>query len=121
MSTPHGKLALPMFAALAEYERALLQERVMAGIAAARARGQKGGCKPKLSPEQQPLAADMARGRMPITRIATTLRCSRHTVYKALGPTQVAHEEAPMRSPSRSSFPLPSMAPRRGPHPSTTR
>jgi DNA invertase Pin-like site-specific DNA recombinase len=74
-----------MFAALAEYERALIQERIMAGIAAARARGRQGGRKPTLSQEQHQPAADMAKGGMPITKIATTLGCSRHTVYKALG------------------------------------
>ena len=88
-STPHGKLALVMFAGLAEYERALIQERIMAGIAAARARGRKGGRRPKLSPEQQALAADMARGGIPMTTIASTLGCSRHTVYKALVQTSV--------------------------------
>jgi len=88
-STAHGRLALHMFAALAEYERALIQERIMAGIAAARARGRKGGRRPKLSPEQQALAADMARGGIPITTIASTLQCSRHTVYKALAPAGV--------------------------------
>jgi DNA invertase Pin-like site-specific DNA recombinase len=56
----------------------------MAGIAAARARGRTGGRKPKLSPEQQRVAAEMARGGMAITTIAQTLQCSRHTVYKAL-------------------------------------
>ena len=56
-NTPHGTLMLHMFAALAEYERALIQERIMAGIAAARARGRKGGRKPKLSQEQQSAGA----------------------------------------------------------------
>src|SRR5438105_13082 len=91
-STPHGRLALHMFAALAEYERALIQERIMAGIAAARARGRKGGRRPKLSQEQQQLAADMAKGGIPITTIASTLQCSRHTVYKALALARVAAE-----------------------------
>lgn len=90
--TPHGRLALQMFAALAEYERALIQERIMAGIAAARARGRNGGRKPKLSPEQQQLAVDMAQGGIPIATIARTLQCSRHTVYKALGQTRVGVE-----------------------------
>ena len=90
--TPHGRLALQMFAALAEYERALIQERIMAGIAAARARGRNGGRKPKLSPEQQQLAVDMAQGGISITTIASTLQCSRHTVYKALAQTTVAVE-----------------------------
>jgi len=89
-STPHGKLALYMFAALAEYEPALIQERIMAGIAAARACGWKGYCKPKLSQEQQQLAADMAQGGISIVTIAKTLGCSRHMVYKALGQVPVA-------------------------------
>ena len=91
-STPHGTLALHMFAALAAYKRALMQERVMAGIVAARARGRVGGRKPKLSPEQQQLAADMAQGGIPITTIAQTLQCSWHTVYEALVQVQAAVE-----------------------------
>ena len=86
-STPHGRLALQMFAALAEYERALIQERINAGIAAARARGRKGGRKPKLSADQQHLAQEMARGGIAITTIAQTLQVSRHTIYKALAQT----------------------------------
>jgi DNA invertase Pin-like site-specific DNA recombinase len=86
---PHGRLALQMFAALAEYERALIQERIMAGIAAARARGREGGRKPKLSHEQQQLATEMAKGGIPIATIASTLGCSRHTIYKALAPMRV--------------------------------
>jgi DNA invertase Pin-like site-specific DNA recombinase len=92
-TTPHGKLMLHMFAALAEYERALIQERVMAGIVAARARGRKGGRRPKLSPEQQELAQQLAQGGRPITKIAQTLGCSRHTVYKALSATQPQHAQ----------------------------
>ena len=41
----------------------------MAGIAAARARGRTGGRKPKLSPEQQRVAAEMARGGWPLPRL----------------------------------------------------
>jgi DNA invertase Pin-like site-specific DNA recombinase len=83
-TTAHGKLMLQLFAALAEYERALIQERILAGIAAARARGRKGGRRPKLSPEQQQHAAMMAQSKMSITAIAKTLQCSRHTIYAAL-------------------------------------
>jgi DNA invertase Pin-like site-specific DNA recombinase len=84
-NTAHGRLALHMFAALAEYARALIQERILAGIAAARARGRKGGRRPKLSPEQQRDAADMAQRGLAITKIAQMLGVSHHTVYKALG------------------------------------
>ena len=83
-TTPHGRFAFQLFGALAEHERALIQERVMAGIAAARARGRKGGRRPKLSPEQQRHAVMMAESKIPITEIAKTLQYSRHTVYSAL-------------------------------------
>ena len=59
------------------------------GIERARAEGRKGGRRPKLSSEQQQLAANMAQGGIPITTIASTLQCSRHTVYKALTQTDV--------------------------------
>ena len=49
-----------------------------------RSRGRKGGRCPKLSAEQQQLAADMARGGIPITTIASTFQCSRHTIYKVM-------------------------------------
>ena len=42
-TTPHGELLFHLFGALAQYERALTQERIMAGISAAKRRGRHGG------------------------------------------------------------------------------
>jgi DNA invertase Pin-like site-specific DNA recombinase len=42
-TTPGGKLVFHIFGALAEFERNLIRERTYAGLAAARARGRKGG------------------------------------------------------------------------------
>jgi DNA invertase Pin-like site-specific DNA recombinase len=42
-TTPGGKLVFHVFAALAEFERDLIRERTAAGLAAARARGRRGG------------------------------------------------------------------------------
>lgn len=44
-----GRLVFHIFAALAEFERSLIQERTRAGLSAARARGRQGGRRPKLS------------------------------------------------------------------------
>jgi DNA invertase Pin-like site-specific DNA recombinase len=42
-STANGRLFFGVFAAFAEFERQLIAERTRAGLAAARARGRKGG------------------------------------------------------------------------------
>ena len=42
-TTPAGEFLFQVFGALAQYERALIQERVVAGLAAARKRGRIGG------------------------------------------------------------------------------
>ena len=42
-TTPSGELLFHVFGALAQYERALTRERVMAGLAAAKRRGRHGG------------------------------------------------------------------------------
>ncbi len=51
-TTPHGELLFSIFGALAQYERALTRERVLAGLAAAKRRGRKGGRPLALCPEQ---------------------------------------------------------------------
>jgi len=48
-TTPGGKLIFHIFASLAEFERELIRERVMAGLQAARERGKLGGRKHKLT------------------------------------------------------------------------
>ena len=42
-TTPQGELLFHIFGALAQFERALIQGRVQAGLAAARRRGRRGG------------------------------------------------------------------------------
>ena len=55
----HGNFLFNLFGTLAEYERALITERVNAGLAAARRRGRKGGRPPTIGAEkvEQMLAA----------------------------------------------------------------
>jgi DNA invertase Pin-like site-specific DNA recombinase len=62
-TTPGGRLLFHMVAAFAEFERELGVERTKAGLAAAAARGRKGGRKPKLSPQElAQVRADLAAG-----------------------------------------------------------
>jgi DNA invertase Pin-like site-specific DNA recombinase len=51
-ATPGGKLTFHIFAALAEFERALIIERTREGMKAARARGVKSGPPSKLARQQ---------------------------------------------------------------------
>ena len=81
-ATSGGKLVFHVFGALAEFERDLIRERTMAGLAAARARGQRGGG-PGLSAEKarqlRTLAADKGNS---VLGICKTLGISRATFYR---------------------------------------
>src|SRR5687767_9505506 len=81
--TSGGKLVFHVFGALAEFERDLIRERTMAGLAAARARGRLFGRPKVLSPRKieqlQTLAKD---GRNTVAEICQTLGISRATFYR---------------------------------------
>jgi len=94
--TSEGKLLFGIFAAVAEFERDLIRDRVLAGLTAARARGRTGGRKPKLSPAQQELVVQMARGGTAVTTIARQLGCARQTVYKTLAQAPADTPTAPV-------------------------
>ncbi|WP_207756642.1 recombinase family protein [Nonomuraea cypriaca] len=55
-STAIGRMFFQILGAIAEFEHALMSERTMDGLEAARARGRTGGQKPKLGPRQVKLA-----------------------------------------------------------------
>jgi len=83
-TTASGELIFHIFAALAQFERTLIQERTRAGLEAARARGKKGGRKP-ISPENPKvrMAKTMHKDKsMGINEICSTLKISRATFYR---------------------------------------
>lgn len=82
-STPGGKLIFHVFGALAEFERDIISERTKAGLAAARARGRKGGRPRKLSKKQVEMAKTlMADPSRSIGEICETLGVSKATLYR---------------------------------------
>ena len=79
---PAGKLVFHLFAALAQFERELMRERTLAGLAAARSRGRKGGRPARLSPSQRKAALSMMNGNdMTIAEISGHFGVSRSTLY----------------------------------------
>lgn len=81
-STPTGKLTFHLFGALAEFERNLIRERTQAGLAAARARGRKGGRRPVLNPDKRELAVRLYNERKtPIAKICSMMGISKPTLY----------------------------------------
>ena len=87
-ATPTGKLIFGIFASLAEFERELIRERTMAGLAAARARGRKGGRKFALTKAQVRLAqAAMAKRNTSVTELRKELGIRPVTLYRYVGPT----------------------------------
>lgn len=96
-TTPTGRLAFHMLAAIDEFQRELIIEGTMEGLAAARARGKVGGRKPKMTEDQVQLARKLADERGPdgkstytITQVAGMLGVSRPTLYRALGGAKAA-------------------------------
>ncbi len=90
-STPVGRLFFQIIGAIAEFEHALMSERTMDGLAAARARGRTGGQKPKLGPRQVKLARQMyeetgedGKRAHTVAQIAAEFDVSRPTIYRHL-------------------------------------
>jgi DNA invertase Pin-like site-specific DNA recombinase len=82
-TTSGGKLIFHIFGALAEFERNLIRERTLAGLAAARARGRKGGRPKVLMPEQRRIAQALYDDpKNPIADICRTFKISRFTLYR---------------------------------------
>lgn len=83
-SNAEGKLFFTIISAMAEFERSLISVRTREGLAAARARGRKGGRKPVMTKAKTAAAKTMYSSGRHISEIAQVLGVSRPTIYKAL-------------------------------------
>ena len=93
-STAVGRMFFQILGAIAEFEHALMSERTMDGLAAARARGRTGGQKPKLGPRQVKLARQMydeidddGKRKHTVAGIAAEFGVTRPTIYRHLTKT----------------------------------
>ena len=95
-TTSGGKLVFHIFGALAEFERNLIRERTQAGLAAARARGRKGGRPPALDDKKRKVAVELYRnGGHSVKEICQIMGISPPTLYNYL---RKAEEEIRTRS-----------------------
>jgi putative DNA-invertase from lambdoid prophage Rac len=94
LSTPAGRMMFHVIGAMAEFERELIRERVKAGLAHARSKGQKLG-RPKVRRDRDKdakairrmrgegqsygeIAQEMGRSKADIYRVCMTLGCQSH-------------------------------------------
>ena len=98
-TTPSGKLTFHIFAALAEFERDILRQRVKAGLKAARRRGRVGG-RPKSLDEADLKKARALLGSGDYTKVqvAEELEVSRHTLWRAFRRNLSLLRRGPFRS-----------------------
>lgn len=83
-STPSGELFFHVFGALAQYERALIQERVVAGLTAARQRGRIGGRPPSIVGEKLDAIIAALDGGMSKAAVCRNFGVKRTTLIETL-------------------------------------
>jgi Resolvase, N terminal domain/HTH domain len=84
-TTPQGEMLFGFFGLMAQYERALIRERVMAGLDAARKRGRHGGASFRMTAPKLRLAqASMRNPGTTVGDLARELGVSRQTIYRHL-------------------------------------
>ena len=96
-TSPHGKLIFSIMGAVAEFERDLIRERTVAGMASARKRGRRVG-RPRVHVPVAKARLMLAQG-FSRREVAERLGVARSTLRKSLG------EKGPPEAPS--GFPVP--------------
>jgi len=83
-TSPTGKLIFHIFASLAEFEKSLIRQRVMAGLEASRKMGTKFGRPEALSKTDKEMAITMFNGGATKGSIAQHFGVARQTIYTLL-------------------------------------
>jgi DNA invertase Pin-like site-specific DNA recombinase len=90
-TTPQGAFLFSVFGALAQYERALTQERIKAGLAAAKRRGKRGGRPQVIRDEKLAAIRTALHGGASKAAICRTFGVKRTTLYDALARRAADH------------------------------
>ncbi len=83
-SIPSGELLFHVFGALAQFERSLIQERVNAGLAAARKRGRIGGRPRAIPQEKLDVILEALKNGMSKAAVCRTFEVKRSTLIDTL-------------------------------------
>jgi DNA invertase Pin-like site-specific DNA recombinase len=83
-TTPQGEFLFHIFGALAQFERSLTQERVKAGLAAARRRGRRGGRPVAIGPEKLGAVIAALEGGSSKAAVCRTFGIKRSTLIDTL-------------------------------------
>lgn len=90
-TTAMGEFQFHVFGALAQYERSLIQERVNAGLAAARRRGRRGGRPRRLDSERTEAALALIGNGMTVSAAARSVGVPRSTLVDSLRRAETAN------------------------------
>lgn len=94
-TTPGGRLIFHVFGALGQFEHDLIRDRTKAGLAAAAARGRKGGRKPVVTDDKLKRAREHLDNGLNVREAAARIKVSKTTLYAAL---KASRSDAPDHS-----------------------
>ncbi|MCL2320999.1 MAG: recombinase family protein [Oscillospiraceae bacterium] len=84
-TTPQGKLMFTFMAGISQFERDLISQRTKEGLEAARARGKKGGRKPKLDISKKKAIYELyEQKKIGLKDICDMFMITKPTLYKAI-------------------------------------
>jgi DNA invertase Pin-like site-specific DNA recombinase len=89
-TTPGGRLVFHLFAALGQFERDLIRERTRAGLAAAAARGRKGGRRKVVTEDKLRRARLLIGQGLTVREAAARVRVGKTALYAALATGEAA-------------------------------
>ncbi|MBE0490442.1 MAG: recombinase family protein [Halomonas sp.] len=87
-TTPRGRLIVHVFGALGQFERDLIRDRTNTGLAAAAARGHKGGRKPVVTDDKLKRVREHLANGLNVREAAARIKVSKTALYAALKASQ---------------------------------